>query len=157
MKYIIASLLIGVALVGNAQVVERDVVSSSGDTYSNGSGELSITIGEVVTGTVSDGTNDLTQGFHQTKITVTNIEDHLIDLEMNVFPNPTSETVTIKLKELENNLSLTIYTVEGKILLNQEINALETKLNLVSFAKGAYFINVVKAEKRIKTYKILKQ
>ena len=157
MKYTITSFFIVFTVVCHAQEVEREVVSSAGDNYSNGTAQLSVTIGEVVTATVSNGTNELTQGFHQTKITVTNIEDYLNSLEMSVFPNPTSETVTIKLKKLEENLSLTLYSVDGKLLLNNNIKSVETKLSLNPFAKGTYFINVVKDGGKVKTYKILKQ
>jgi len=157
MKSIITILLLAITMIGNAQEVERAVVSSTGDYYANGAGQLSITVGEVVTETVSDGTNELTQGFHQTAIVVTSIEEHLTELDINVFPNPTMESITIQLKELESGLTLTVHTLEGKVVLNKTVKALETKLNLATFANGTYFVNVTKAEKRIKTFKILKQ
>lgn len=157
MKYIFTILLLAITIIGNSQTIDRSVVSSNGDHFANGSAQLSITIGEVVTETVSNGTNELTQGFHQTNIVITNIEDHESNVEMNIFPNPTMESITIKLKELENGLTITMHTIEGKVLLNKKVNALETKLNLNAFAKGTYFVNVLKAKKLVKTFKILKQ
>lgn len=44
----------------------QEVISTQGDSYSNGSGSLNFIIGEVVINTGSDGSNDITQGFHQT-------------------------------------------------------------------------------------------
>lgn len=43
----------------------QEVVSAQGDTYTNSSGSIDFTIGEVVINTVTDGTTKLTQGFHQ--------------------------------------------------------------------------------------------
>jgi hypothetical protein len=157
MKEIIITILMGVVFTGGAQVVERDVISSTGDFYSNGSGQLSVTIGEIITTTISDGINELTQGFHQAIITVTNIENHSIDFEMNVFPNPTSKSVTIIVKELKDNISLTLYGVDGKIILTERIRSLETKLNVEQFANGVYFLNLIKDGQLIKSYKVLKQ
>ena len=157
MKEIIITVLMGVVFTGGAQVVERDVISSTGGFYSNGSGQLSVTIGEVITTTISDGTNELTQGFHQTIITVTNIENHSIDFEMSVFPNPTSKSVTIRIKELKDNISLTLYGVDGKIILTERIQSLETNLNVEQFANGIYFLNLSKDGQFIKLYKVLKQ
>ena len=44
----------------------QEVVSSQGETYSNANGSIDFTVGEVIINTGSSGTNDLTQGFHQT-------------------------------------------------------------------------------------------
>ena len=47
-------------------VSAQEVVATQGDTYSNASANIDFTIGEVIIDTGTDGTNDLTQGFHQT-------------------------------------------------------------------------------------------
>ena len=44
-------------------VSAQEVVSTQGDSYSNASGSIDFTIGEVIITTGTDGTNDLTQGF----------------------------------------------------------------------------------------------
>ena len=58
----------GAALTCAAQDIERDVVSSSGDYYSNSSAQLSVSIGEIVTETTTSSNNVLTQGFQQTNL-----------------------------------------------------------------------------------------
>ena len=52
------------SLLATGTVSAQEVVSSQGDSYSNGS--IDFTLGEVIIATGTDGTNDLTQGFHQT-------------------------------------------------------------------------------------------
>jgi Secretion system C-terminal sorting domain len=140
-----------------AQTVEREVISSNGNFYSNGAGQLSTTLGEPIISTVNSASNILTQGFHQTLITITAIEDNQAEYEMNIYPNPTSENITIKIKELKEDIQYTIYTISGKLVSNNQIIALETKLSIAHFARGQYFLNVIEENKIIKTYQIIKQ
>ena len=85
-------LLIG-AFIGSSMTVfaQQDIVSTQGDSYSNSNNTIDFTIGEPVIETVSDGTNDVTQGFHQTQLTITSVKDYETDFILNVFPNPTAQ------------------------------------------------------------------
>ena len=51
------------SLLATGTVSAQEVVSTQGDSYSNGIGSIDFTLGEVVIATGTDGTNDLTQGF----------------------------------------------------------------------------------------------
>jgi hypothetical protein len=62
----IKSTLFFFSLLTTISVTAQEVVSTQGDSYSNSSGSIDFTIGEVIINTGTDGTNDLTQGFHQT-------------------------------------------------------------------------------------------
>ena len=83
-------------------VSAQEVVSTQGDSYTNSSGSIDFTIGEVVINTGSDGSNDLTQGFHQTNWNFVSIEHHVPSYEAIIFPNPTSEILTIRTSMFEN-------------------------------------------------------
>ena len=54
------------SLLSTLAVSAQEVVATQGDTYSNAIANIDFTIGEVIIDTGTDGTNDLTQGFHQT-------------------------------------------------------------------------------------------
>jgi Secretion system C-terminal sorting domain len=157
MRNLFALVLITTTFIINAQTIEREVVSANGEFYSNSAGQISTTLGEPIIATTNNGANTLTQGFQQTKITVTSVEDFKLDFVMNVYPNPVSSFVTIKMDALKENIHLSIYTIEGKELLNNQLTELETKLNIESFAKGNYFLNITENNNIIKTYKIIKQ
>jgi hypothetical protein len=155
-KLITIILLVG-GLVGNAQTIEREVVSSSGDFYSNGTGQLSTTFGEPVIVTFSNGTNELTQGFHQTRILITSIGDRQISFEMEVYPNPVAEFLTIKVDELKKKLSYSVFNIEAKMVLDNEIHSIETKIDLTQLAKGTYILKITENNTLVKSYKILKK
>jgi len=78
------------SLFTTISVTAQEVVSTQGDSYSNASGNIDFTIGEVVINTGTDGTNDLTQGFHQTNWYFVGLEGHSPSYEATIFPNPTS-------------------------------------------------------------------
>jgi hypothetical protein len=157
MKNIVAILLIGITFLSNAQTTEREVVSSGGDFYSNSTGQLSITIGEPVVETISGGSNTLTQGFQQTRTTITNIQDYQTDFVINLFPNPTSEFITLTIDGIHEHLTFSLYTMEGKFLFGNEITIAETRINIVDLVKGTYLLRVADNKELMNTYKILKQ
>jgi hypothetical protein len=63
-------------LLSTLAVSAQEVVVTQGDSYSNASGNIDFTIGEVIINTETDGNNDLTQGFHQTNWNFLGVEDH---------------------------------------------------------------------------------
>ena len=63
------------SLLATGSLSAQEVVSTQGDSYSNVSGSIDFTLGEVIIATESDGTNDLTQGFHQTNWNFVGLED----------------------------------------------------------------------------------
>ena len=64
-----------------AQSIDREVISSSGDSFEGPNGSVSWTVGEIATETLTDGTFILTQGFHQPY----GIVIHGIDLSVLVY------------------------------------------------------------------------
>lgn len=45
-------------------VSAQEVIATQGESYSNASASIDFITGEVIINTGTDGTNDLTQGFH---------------------------------------------------------------------------------------------
>lgn len=78
--------------------------------------------------------------------TLTAIKNNINQIEVNIFPNPTSEMVTIQCKNLEGkNLQLRMYALNGTVLKNMPIplsklNKIEIDVSDVS--KGMYFISI---------------
>ncbi|MFB0961844.1 MAG: hypothetical protein QMB20_11635, partial [Flavobacteriales bacterium] len=57
--------LLLLSLLTTLGILSQEVVSTQGDSYSNASGSIDFTIGEVITATGTNGASDITQGFHQ--------------------------------------------------------------------------------------------
>ena len=134
----------------------QEVTSTQGDSYSNTSGKIDFTIGEVITNTGTDGINDLTQGFHQTNWNFVSIEDHVPSYEGIIFPNPTSEILTIKTKTFEN-VNYSLYDAQGKCVIQDKLSSAQTPIQVSHLAPGAYTLTLNNDTLNLKTFQLIKQ
>lgn len=134
----------------------QQVISTQGNSYSNASHTIDYTIGETVTATVSNGSNDLTQGFHQTNVVITNVEDLDANILVNIFPNPTSDFVNLSVEKFEG-LTLQIYDAAGKLVEQTELSQSLTSFKVSHYSNGTYLLTLThKKDKKVKAYKIIK-
>ena len=144
------------SLFATITVSAQEVVSTQGDTYSNANGNIDFTIGEVIINTGTDGTNDLTQGFHQTNWNLVGLEDHAPSYEAIIFPNPTSEVLNIRTSTFEN-VTYTLYDAQGKLILQDKLSAEQTPIQVSQLAPGSYSITLNNQTQNLKTFKLIKQ
>jgi hypothetical protein len=74
-------------------------------------------------------------------------------IDFTYYPNPTNNLVTINSKTQMSEVL--IYNPEGRLLSQQKINALNTKVDISSFAIGTYFFKLKFNDKEL-NFKILK-
>lgn len=161
MKKIKLSLLgVGLTATVQAQSVSPDVIASSGDHFEASGVQLSWTIGESIMETVESGSNIITQGFHQTNLMVTDVEEqNLSDIGVNVFPNPTVDQLTVALKNNSQVLNLELYDMSGKQLARERIGAAQDRIQLdfSSYAAAYYLLKVYSKDGEVNNnYKIQK-
>ena len=142
-------------LLTTLTVSAQEVVSTQGDSYSNGSGSIDFTIGEVVINTGTDGTNDLTQGFHQTNWNFLGVEDHSPNYEVIIYPNPTEDVLNIRTSTFEN-VTYTLYDAQGKLVMQDILSAEQTPIQVSQLAPGNYSIILNNETQNIKTFKLVK-
>ena len=151
------------SLVTSISVSAQEVVSTQGESYSNASAKIDFTIGEVVINTVTDGTKELTQGFHQTNWNFLGLEDYAPDYQATIFPNPTQDVLNIKTSVFEN-VTYTLYDARGKLVLQNILSAEQTPIQASQLAPGSYSLELIfednnewplSSSKR-KTFKLIK-
>ena len=123
-------------------VSAQEVVSTQGDSYFNTSGGVDFTIGEVVINTATDGSNNLTQGFHQTNWNFLGMEDFALSYEASIFPNPTEDVLNIRTSTFEN-VTYTLYDAQGKIVLQDVLSAEQTPIQVSHLAPGGYSLELI--------------
>mgnify|MGYP001388431852 CR=1 FL=1 len=133
----------------------QEVVSTRGGSYTNSNGSIDFTIGEVIINTGTDGTNDLTQGFHQTNWKFSGIENHTPSYEAVIFPNPTEESLNIKTSTYEN-VVYTLYDAQGKLVMQNELVEEQTSLQVSHLAPGKYSLVLNNKTEKLKTFKLIK-
>ena len=144
------------SLLTTLSVSAQEVVSTQGDSYSNASGNIDFTIGEVVINTGTDGTNDITQGFHQTNWNFLGVDDHGQNYEATIFPNPTEDLLNIRTSTFEN-VTYTLYDAQGKLILHNILSAEQTPIQVSQLAPGSYSITLNNGIYNLKTFKLIKQ
>jgi len=136
----------------------QEVVTTAGSYGETTSGSLSWTIGEPVIETITDGTNTLTQGFQQSKLTVTTINDLKVPgIEMFVYPNPTNSFLSIEVKaDKQRDLLLSLFDLNGRLILQKKMTENKQTIKMQNYKPATYILKVTEANKEIRTYQIVK-
>ena len=152
-KIVLFFLSCGLSFALSAQSLTPFVVSTSGAFFSNSSGMLSTTIGELAAvTTLTGGVNILTQGFQQPwdfNTSIPEITDN--GLAFDVYPNPSSGIFTLALNtEKDSKVTVKIYDVLGKTIYFESISHssgyASHEINLKSMAEGVYFLEMTNEE-----------
>ena len=143
------------ALTSTLTTTAQEVIATQGDSYSNTSTQIDFTIGEIIINTGTNGTNELTQGFHQTNWNFVGLENHAPDYEASIFPNPTSDILNIKTSTFEN-VTYTLYNTKGKLILQGKLTADQTPIRVGQLATGKYSLILGSKNQKLKTFKLVK-
>ena len=89
---------------------------------------------------------------------VTAVEDLRAEIEMLVYPNPTSDFISLNFAKIQNfgKISYTITDFSGRVLQTAELKTDLVQINFLNYAVGNYFITVQENNQLIKTFKIIK-
>lgn len=136
-----------------SQTSEQKVFASAGLSTN----QISYTIGEPLTLTLVSTNTNITQGFHQTNLSIVGIEESENSIFINVYPNPTQNDFTVLYDNLENSLEMQLLDVQGKEYLRQMvINGEQT--SVINLAQGNYLIIFRdKSNKVLAKYQLIKR
>lgn len=138
-----------------AQTKTQQIIGSAGNSVSNGTAQLSWSIGEPITKTGANGGIELAQGFHHKSLKVTSL-DELSDHSVSIYPNPTADIITIDL--YDKNLvqaSYTLTDLQGRIIETKKIETQKWNIGFKDLPAAAYIIQVSNQDK-VRTFKVIK-
>ena len=155
MKYLVIVLL--VATMGYSQSISKQVVGTSGKTLTNSNLKLTYTVGEPVVGLMTAGGNQLGNGYYPAMdLQTLSVEDNVLDVQLKVFPNPTSQSLYVTHPEM-NSFGISIVDLNGKQLYQGTINKVEP-LDVSNYTQGMYLVTIENTVTNKKnTYKIIKK
>ena len=155
--YTLSFLAFLLSLSVNAQTAHQVLSATGGDATGSG-GTVAYSIGQIVYSTNTGTTGSVAQGVEQAyEIYSVGIIETALNISLSVFPNPTSDFLTLKVQYYNNEaLSYNLLDEQGKLVLNEQIITQDTQVAMSTLARGAYFINIVQANKKIQTFKIIK-
>jgi hypothetical protein len=150
---LLVTLSVGFLQAQHSTVTSGGNASGIGGTVSYSLGQVAYTIAEGSGGFVAQGVQ---QPF-EIAVVLDLDEAKGITLHSTLYPNPTSGSVTLQIENYDiQDLSYTIFDLNGRILSNDKISSNQTQISMGNFAKEMYHITIMKFNKELKTFKIIK-
>ena len=143
--------LVAVCFTCEISAQELYLLGAAGTESTGTGGSVSWSLGEIITVTAGGPSNDVTQGFHQGNIYVTGVE-HLAEINVSVYPNPTSEFVTVT---CPYPVRVSIYDASGRLIAIHDLTIEVNQLNVTEFARGTYNLIFESTEQETKTARLV--
>jgi hypothetical protein len=155
--------LLGLGLAG---LQAQESVNATGGNASGSGGSVSYSVGQVVYTTNTGANGTVAQGVQQPfEISVvTGLEEAKgINLSVTAYPNPTTDYLTLEVKDYElSNLNFQLYDMNGKLLQSEKITGNQTSIVMSNLVPATYFVKVIvktqgiASQQELKTFKIIK-
>lgn len=157
MKRLFLTISMGLAFFAvQSQTASPELVSVAGESFKNTNYQLDWSIGECITATHSAGDYVITQGLHQGSYVITSVEDLAQDINISVYPNPTTDLINLTSSQNLTGLAVIVTNINGKILQQTEVISEVEQLNFSNYENGIYFLTIRQENQLIKSFKIIK-
>jgi hypothetical protein len=148
-----------------SQSIDADAVFCASDNLKiPGYAQISWTIGDCQIKTLKNSSAVLTQGFLQSRIIITGIQNPNITdkaIQMKCFPNPVQNILQIEIAETINEqLIIELYSSDGKIMQTKLIqpNDKHAEIDFSPYQHGIYILKAISQNKSmVQSFKILYQ
>lgn len=160
MKYILIFLL-GIAglFLSGKHCKGQEVIATAGENFTTEDRSLSWTIGEVVTESIGNEPI-LTQGFHQSKLTITSIYQFKnFNVEISAFPNPVLYELNLTINADDKEYTVNIFDDLGSAYYTNKhlLGRNPVLIDFSDYKQGIYFIRIIhENDTLLKTFKIVK-
>lgn len=141
------------SLVVNGQTA----VVASGNAHTNSLGSISWSLGEVAIHTLKSGETIVTQGFQQTRLSVTAVKEIPdIKLIISAYPNPANDYINLKVDGEALNLHYEVYNTNGKLIKKGIFSTNPEQIPFQEFNPAVYFIRVIQDNIPVKTFRVVR-
>ena len=150
-RIIISALFIFITLGG---LQAQEAITAAGGDLSGSGGSAAYAVGQVAYTTITGTNGSVSGGIIQAyEIFISSdIEIKGITLRTNVFPNPTSNFLTLEIDN-PNNLELAyqLYNVQGILLSNMAILSNSTSIKMEKLPNATYLLKITLNNQLVKT------
>jgi hypothetical protein len=144
----------------------QEAVSTAGGEAIGSGGSLSYSVGQLFYHS-EEGTNgSIVQGVQQPleiSFAVGIEKNSGISLKCSAYPNPTGETLNLKVENFDKQvLQYKLYNAKGELLINKKLESMETSIRMDQLLPSTYFLKVIQSmnaesEVEIVVFKIIKK
>ena len=144
-----------------ASLQGQQTIPASGGNATGSGGTVSYSIGQITYQTFEGTDGSVAQGVQQPYeiSVVTAIENtEGIILEYKVFPNPAHGLIKLTIKPFnDENIKFWLYDLNGILLQDKKVISELTEISLESLNPAVYFLKVLKDNKEVKIFKVVKK
>ncbi|WP_353169161.1 T9SS type A sorting domain-containing protein [Flavobacterium sp.] len=147
-------------LVALSTIQAQQTVDASGGVASGSGGTVNYSVGQVVYTTNTGTTGSVAQGVQQPfEISVVlGVEEHQISLNIQAYPNPTTNFLTLNVGKAElSTFNFELYDISGKLIESKKITSTTETIRMENLPIAIYFLKISDSNKVIKTFKIIKK
>jgi hypothetical protein len=150
--------LIGLLILGSTILhAQHQVIAASGNCFNTSSGSIAFTLGEPVIGTYSGLNNTLTQGFHQTRLSIVSLTmSQKKGFIINVYPNPATEYINLKVDMIQD-IRYELYDLRGMLIATKQVDTDETEIPVGKLKPSIYLLKIFKGSQELQIVKIVKR
>ena len=144
--------------IGFTTVSAQQSATASGGDASGSGGSIAYSVGQIVYTKITGTNGSLIQGVQQPyEISITTgVAEAGINLNLAVYPNPTTDALTLNVDNFDNEMSYQLIDINGKVLESNQVVANSTTIKMEHYATATYFLKVIRNNKEIKTFKLIK-
>ncbi len=144
--------------LATSMLAQQTTAAAGGDGSGSG-GSVASTVGQVVYTTNSGSNGSVAEGVqHPYEILTTEVNTSPFSISLNAFPNPTVNSVTLQIENLNNEkINLELFDMQGRMLQTKTITDKQTQIDLSSFSSATYILNIIHNNKKIQSFKLIKK
>jgi len=144
------------------QLQAQQATLSSGGNGTGTGGSFAYSIGQTVYTAQSNSATSLSKGVQQgfELFLITGLEDEdRFGLAATVFPNPTSNYLTVEIKNYSPDTAMEIFLfdVKGQQVLRQQVVDVQTQLQMEHLSAALYVLKLIQGNKLVKVVKVIKK
>lgn len=157
-KQLLLVLLFMTCVLIDAKPQVQQVLATAGGNGRNGEMIIDWSLGEPFVACFSAGNSSLTQGFLQPTLVVTAISESEDPTEcIYAYPNPSQDVLIIQTDDAESKkLQYLLFNLNGKLLEKKPLVKTHVVINMANYPAGVYLLKIVKPDKELKTFEIIK-
>ncbi len=158
MKYKKILVSIVFLLLGFKELYAQESSVSTGGVATGTGGTSSYSAGQIFFTNNTGTAGSVAQGVQQAyEISIVLGENELtINLGLNVYPNPTTNFLTLKVKNT-TNISYQLFDIQGRIIGSKKVIDNTTTVEMENLPTAIYFLRVFENNQVVKIFKIIKK
>ena len=144
---------------GLAEARAQEAVIATGGNAAGSGGSASHSVGQIVYTTATGTNGSANHGVQQPyEFFIVGLDENPgINLQLNVYPNPTPSQVTLNIGNLDpKEMIYRLYDSRGKLLISSSLREELTEIPTGSYSNGTYLLQVYNGKSLLRTFKIIK-